>query len=257
VPPAALSSQRRSVVLWQCAIAAVLVAGWEAYGRFVDDTWFSRPSLILARIVSWSMDDLIVHIGTTLGEMAGGLAIGVPLGVLFGLVLGRLPTVAALTRPIIFGLYSVPLVTLAPLFIFWFGLGMLPKIVLVAIVTFFLLFFTTFAGVQTIDRDLVASFRQLGASRGEVLRKLIGPACLAWIISGLKVALPYALIAATVGEMLLARAGLGFLLMNASQQIDMTGMFAALIILMALGVVVGASVNLFERRALRWRTLAP
>lgn len=250
------SSERRAVVLWRAALFVAIVGGWELYGRFVSDIWFSRPSAVLGRILTWASDGLAFHILTTFSEMGAGLLIGVPLGTLLGLVLGRLPVVAGLVRPIIFGLYSVPLVTLAPLFIFWFGLDMTPKVILVAIVTFFLLFFTTFAGVQTIDRDLIDNFRLLGASRREVLSKLIGPACLAWILSGLKIALPYALIAAVVGEMLLARAGLGFLLMSASQQIDMTGMFAALVILMIAGVLVGEAVNLLERRVMRWRVLS-
>jgi NitT/TauT family transport system permease protein len=248
--------ERRSVLIWRVALFAIIVCGWEAYGRFVDATWFSRPSAVLVRLWVWAGDGLAGHIAVTLTEMIAGLLIGVPLGTLLGLVLGRLPVVAGLVRPIIFGLYSIPLVTLAPLFIFWFGLDLAPKIILVSIVTFFLLFFTTFAGVQTIDRELIENFRLLGATRAELFRKLIGPACLAWILSGLKIALPYALIAAVVGEMLLARAGLGFLLMFASQQIDMTGMFAALVVLMIAGVLVGEAVNLIERRILRWRTLS-
>lgn len=248
--------ERRAVLFWRGVLLASLLGGWELYGLFVSDIWFSRPSAIFARIWTWVGDGLAGHIATTFIEMIGGLLIGVPLGTLLGLILGRLPVVAGLVRPIIFGLYSIPLVTLAPLFIFWFGLDLAPKVVLVSIVTFFLLFFTTFAGVQTIDRELVDNYRLLGASPTEVLRKLIGPACLAWILSGLKIALPYSLIAAVVGEMLLARAGLGFLLMRASQQIDMTGMFAALVILMIAGVLVGGAVNLLERRVMRWRVLS-
>jgi NitT/TauT family transport system permease protein len=250
------AAERNIVLAWRGVLLVSLLCGWELYGRFVDATWFSRPSLILGRIWLWAGDGLAGHIAVTLSEMAGGLLIGVPLGTLLGLTLGRLPVVAGLVRPIIFGLYSIPLVTLAPLFIFWFGLDLAPKIILVSIVTFFLLFFTTFAGVQTIDRELIENFRLLGATRSELLRKLIGPACLAWILSGIKLALPYALIAAVVGEMLLARAGLGFLLMFASQQIDMTGMFAALVILMIAGVLVGEAVNLLERRVMRWRVLS-
>jgi NitT/TauT family transport system permease protein len=244
------------VLFWRAVLLVAVVAGWELYGRFVYDVWVSRPSAILVRILTWAGDGLAGHIATTLTEMIAGLLIGVPLGTLLGLVLGRLPVVAGLVRPIIFGLYSIPLVTLAPLFIFWFGLDLAPKIILVSIVTFFLLFFTTFAGVQTIDRELIDNYRLLGASRAEVLRKLIGPACLAWILSGLKIALPYSLIAAVVGEMLLARAGLGYLLMYASQQIDMTGMFAALVILMVAGVLVGEAVNVLERHVMRWRILS-
>lgn len=249
-------AERRLVLLWRAALLIAIVGAWELYGRFVSDIWFSRPSAILARIWTWAGDGLVFHVLTTFAEMGAGLLTGVPLGTLLGLILGRLPVVAGLVRPIIFGLYSVPLVTLAPLFIFWFGLDMTPKVILVAIVTFFLLFFTTFAGVQTIDRELIDNFRLLGASRREVIRKLIAPACLAWILSGLKIALPYSLIAAVVGEMLLARAGLGFLLMSASQQIDMTGMYAALVILMLAGVIVGEAVNLLERRVMRWRVLS-
>ncbi|MBI1187431.1 MAG: ABC transporter permease subunit [Alphaproteobacteria bacterium] len=243
-----------AVAGWRVALCAAVFGAWEWYGQAVDATWFSAPSLIAARLVQWAGDGLAGHVAVTLGEMATGLAVGVPLGTALGLFLGRAPVASVILRPIIFALYSVPLVTLAPLFIFWFGLGMLPKIILVAIVTFFLLFFTTFAGVQTIDRDLVSSFRLMGATDGELFRKLIAPACTAWIISGLRLALPYSLIAATVGEMLLAREGLGYLLMYASQQIDMTGMFAALVVLMIAGVAVGELANLAERRLLRWRT---
>ena len=241
----------------QLILAIVMIAAWEAYGRVVDHTWSSMPSMIAVRLASWAATDLATHVSVTLGEMLLGLGIGAPLGTALGLVLGRSPLLATLLRPIIFALYSVPLVTLAPLFIFWFGLGMTPKIVLVAIVTFFLLFFTTFAGVQTTDRDLIANFQLMGASRYELFRKLIAPACTAWILSGIKIALPYSLIAATVGEMLLAREGMGFLLMQASQQIDMTGMFAALFVLMAAGVAVGEFANACERRLLRWRSPNP
>ena len=242
-----------TVLTWQLAIAAVILVSWELYGRFVDANWLSRPSDIALRIVQWAASDLVVHAAVTLGEMAAGLAIGVPLGTLLGLILGRMPLAAALLRPIIFGLYSVPLVTLAPLLIFWFGLGMTPKIVLVAIVSFFLLFFTVFSGVQNTDRDLISTFELLGATRREVLTKLIAPSCMAWIFSGLRIALPYALIAAVVGEMLLSRQGLGYLLMQASQQIDMTGVYAALVVLLVAGITIAAVANAIERRMLRWR----
>lgn len=252
--PLSRNDHRTATVLaCQLAIAAVVLVGWELYGRFVDANWLSRPSDIAARIAEWAAGDLAIHAAVTLGEMAAGLAIGVPLGTLLGLILGRMPLAAALLRPIIFGLYSVPLVTLAPLLIFWFGLGMTPKIVLVALVSFFLLFFTVFSGVQNTDRDLISTFELLGATRREVLTKLIAPSCMAWIFSGLRIALPYALIAAVVGEMLLSRQGLGYLLMQSSQQIDMTGVYAALLVLLAAGVIVAGIANAIERRMLRWR----
>jgi NitT/TauT family transport system permease protein len=234
-------------------LALALLVGWEAAGRLIDPTWISAPSLIAARLALWARQDLAVHLATTLGEMAAGIAIGAPAGVLVGIFLGRSPTLAALLRPVIVGLYSVPLVTLSPLLILWFGLDMEPKIVLVSIVVFFLVFFNTFSGVQAVDKDLVATLRLMGASPREEFRKLILPASSAWILSGLKIALPYALIAATVGEMIAARRGVGSLITSAASQIDMTGLIAALFVLMVIGVLVGEGAGALEARLLRWR----
>jgi NitT/TauT family transport system permease protein len=238
VAPVASATITRDRIL----LAVVLLAAWELYGRFVDATWISEPSLIALRLVKWAAGDLVVHLATTLAEMAVGLAAGVPAGILLGLVLGRAPLTAALLRPLIVTFYSVPLVTLAPLLILWFGLDLEPKIVLVGVVVFFLVFFNTFSGVVAVDRDLVAGLALMGASRGETFRKLVLPAALPWILSGLKIALPYALIAATVGEMIAARRG-------------MTGLYAALVVLMAVGVAVAEGANALEARLLHWRAL--
>lgn len=247
------TADERFILLGRIILMLTLLIGWELVGRFVDPTWISMPSLIATRLVEWAGDDLAVQAATTVAEMAMGLAIGVPAGVLAGIVLGRSPLLARLLRPIIVGFYSVPLVTLAPLLILWFGLDMEPKVVLVAVVVFFLIFFNTFSGVQAIDKDLIDNFTLMGASRREEFRKLILPAASAWILSGLKIALPYALIAATVGEMIAARRGLGFLVTRSASQIDMTGLYAALIVLMLIGMAIGAGANALEAHVLRWR----
>jgi NitT/TauT family transport system permease protein len=247
------TADERFVLLGRIILMVGLLIGWELAGRFVDPIWISMPSLIAARLIRWAGDDLVLHAATTVAEMAMGLALGVPAGILAGILLGRSPLLATLLRPIIVALYSVPLVTLAPLLILWFGLDMEPKVVLVAVVVFFLIFFNTFSGVQAIDRDLVASFALMGASRREEFQKLILPAASAWILAGLKIALPYALIAATVGEMIAARRGLGFLVTRSASQIDMTGLYAALIVLMLIGVAIGAAANALEAHVLRWR----
>ena len=242
----------RALLAWRIAVAVLLLAGWEAAGR-VDSTWISTPSLVAERLGSLLLGDLAMHVGTTLLEMAAGLLIGVPIGVTVGLILSQMPLTASLLRPFIVLLYSVPLVTLAPVLILWMGLDLEPKIFLVAAVSFFLLFFTTFTGAQRIDPDLLAALRLLGAGRRETFRHVLLPASTAWIIAGLRVALPYAIIAATVGEMIAARRGVGFLLTEAAAQIDMTGLYAALAVLMAMGVAIAAGTDRLERRLLRWR----
>jgi len=249
---ASLPRQVDSVLLGRLGLLAALLLAWEWLGR-ADEAWLSRPGLVAARLLGWMGGELWPHLATTLAEIAGGLLLGVPLGALCGLVLGRRPVLAALLRPLVVAAYSVPLVTLAPLLILWFGLDMAPKVVLVAAVSYFLLFFTAFAGVQALDEDGVAGLVLMGATRGEVLRKLVLPASLAWLLSGLRVALPYALVAATVGELIAARRGVGALLSQAASQIDMTGLYAAILVLMALGALMAAGAARLEAHLMRWR----
>lgn len=242
-----------SVVFWQLLVGILLLAAWEAFGRLHGAEWTSEPSLIVARLARWAGGDLYIHVGTTLAEVIIGLSVGSALGALAGLLLGRSPVSAGILRPIVVAFYSVPLVSLAPLFIMFFGLDMLPKIVLVTIVCFFLLFFNTFAGATMVDRDLIAQVELMGCTRREIFQKVVAPACAVWIIGGVKLALPYALVAATTGEMLAARRGVGFLLSDAASQFDMTSLYAALFILMLLGLVVAEAAAWAERYLLRWR----
>jgi NitT/TauT family transport system permease protein len=244
------------IVLWQIAVGFVLLGAWEAIGRVSGGAWTSRPTLIAAKLAVWLQGSIYPHVATTLAEVITGLIIGSLLGALAGLLLGRSPIAAGILRPIVVAFYSIPLVALAPLFIMFFGLDMLPKIVLVSIVVFFLLFFNTFAGASSVDHDLIAQVELMGSTRRELFQKVVAPACMAWIIGGIKTALPYALVAATTGEMLAARRGLGFLISDAASQFDMTSMYAALFILMLLGLLPSELAASGERHLLGWRHAA-
>lgn len=241
------------VNIFRIVVALVFFGTWELFGRFVDATWTSRPGLIAVRIVDTLPDTLANDIGVTLTEIFAGHMIGLPAGVLAGLVLGRLNFVAALLRPVIVAINSIPAVALAPLLIMWFGLGLAPKIALAALVVFFIIFFNTFSGAQSVDKDWIMTLELMGATRRERFQKVIAPACLAWILSGLKSALPYSLIAATVGEMMLARSGVGHIITTSATSYDMTGIYTALVVLMVLGGALSMLSNQLERRLLRWR----
>lgn len=249
-----VSDEYRKILAWRIGVAILLLGLWEAIGCLIYGTWISQPTLILNRLGDWAVGTLPLHISTTIIEMVFGFGIGVPGGIVVGLLLGRSPLLGALFRPIIVLFYSVPLIALAPLLILFFGLDMEPKIVLVAVITFFLLFFNTFSGVQAVDKDLIAIFQLMGANRREQFQKVIAPACTAWILAGFKIALPYSLVAATVGEMLMARRGLGFLLTRAAGQFDMTGVYTILVILMVIGILIAEAVTRLEGWLLRWRS---
>jgi len=241
------------VLAAQIALGVVLVAAWEWTGRTYGSTWTSLPSLIAVRLVEWTGRTLAVHLGITLAEIAIGLVLGVTAGVALGLALGQSLVFGTILRPVVVGLYSVPIVTMAPLLILWFGLDMAPKIVLVAISSFFLLFFSTFAGVRGIDRDMILGLRQMGATKAELFRTVGVPGAMPWIVSGVKIALPYSIAAAVTGELLAARLGMGALLSQAAAQFDMTGLYAALFVLMLVGIAASAGMARIEKRLLRWR----
>jgi NitT/TauT family transport system permease protein len=245
---------QRSTFLWQVAFGIGLLLAWYACGLVFGVAWISSPVLVARKLAAWLMTGSIyLHVMTTLTEMIVGLIIGVVLGVLCGLLLGMSRLVATVLRPIIFAIYSVPLISLAPLLIMIFGIDMLPKIVLVATVVFFLVLFNTMKGVEMVDPDMVDVLKVMGAQWHESFRKVLLPGCMVWILSGVKVALPYALVAATVGEMMAARRGLGMLLSDFGQKFDVTAIYALLLILTVLGLLVAEAGTWVEGSLLRWR----
>lgn len=244
------------IVVWQVGVGIGFLSGWEALGHTASGEWTSRPLLIGQRLLAWFSGPVYPHLAATAIEVVAGLLIGVLTGSLAGLLLGRAPVLAVVLRPIIVAFYSVPLVALAPLFIMFFGLDILPKLILVSIVVFFLMFFNTFTGAGQVDEDQIAAVRLMGATPRENFLKVVVPACMVWIIGGVRIALPFALVAATTGEMLAARRGIGFLLSDAANQFDMTGLYAALVILMLLGLAISEAAARMERRLLRWRDAA-
>lgn len=247
-------SIQRSTLLWQIAFGVALLLAWQAFGLVFGVAWVSSPALVARKLGVWLLDGAIYsHIMTTLTEMVVGLIVGVVLGALCGLLLGMSRMVATVLRPIVFAIYSIPLISLAPLLIMIFGIDMLPKMVLVSTVTFFLVLFNTMKGVDMVDPDMVDVLKVMGAKWHESFRKILLPGCMVWILSGVKVALPYALVAAVVGEMMASRKGLGLLLSDFSQKFDVTSVYAVLIILTVLGLLVAETGARLEGWLLRWR----
>lgn len=234
---------------------AALLILWEAVARLVSDRWVSSPLAIAQRLAEWITGELWANLLVTCTEIVSGLAIGLPLGIAIGMLLGRSVRAAAVFRPFIVLLNSLPIVALTPLLIMWFGLGMEPKVVLVAFVSFLLMFFNAFSGARAVDQGLLDSLELMGATGAERFVKVVVPSSLTWTVAGLRNALPYALIAAVIGEMMLSRNGLGHMITEAAQQFDMTGIYAALFVLMILGGLVNEATTLFENRLLRWRHL--
>ena len=141
----------------------------------------------------------------------------------------------------------------APLLVIWFGIDIASKVVLAATLVFFLTFFTTLSGIRSVDPALVDVARVVGANERQIFRYVMLPGAAAWVINGLKMSLPYALIGVIVGEFLVASSGLGYRLNFYSTSYNTNGTFAMLLVMMALMMGLNALMVLVERYALRWR----
>lgn len=241
-------------ILWlRLVVLTVGLVGWESVSdRLLPAFYISRPSAIVQRATEALIGgSLYPHLTVTVVEMTVGFAIGLPLGIVVGLMLGASSFAARVWQPFIVLVYSIPLLALAPLFILWFGVALMPKIVLVSVSVFFFIFFNTYTGARELDHELVASLRVMGATWREVFWKVTLPASVVWIFTGVKIAAPYALAGAVVAEMLVSRSGLGLLLMQAAQMNDMAGLYFILLVIMALGIVVSDVTDRSERLILR------
>jgi NitT/TauT family transport system permease protein len=253
--PSLRRGEWRSILGWRLAIVVVGLSVWQyASGRLIKTFWISRPSDIWQQLADWVVTgDLWIHLQATLIETIMGFVFGAVAGILVGLALGLNRRLAAVLDPFIVALYSLPKIALAPLFILWFGVGLTSKVVLATFVVFFLVFYNTYAGTLAVEAELVDVLRLMGASRGQIVRKVILPSALIWIFTGMKSSVPYALIGAVVGEMMASNKGLGYLIQAAAGQYDTAGVFAALFVLMIIATGLHELLKQSERVMLRWR----
>jgi NitT/TauT family transport system permease protein len=252
----ALAERRRELLVWQLALAAVVLMAWEwaTASTLLDPFFFSRPSDIARRLANWlATGSLWVHVSTTFTEAVLAFAIGGVLGVVLGLALAVVPVLSALLEPYIRIANALPRVVLAPIFLLWFGLGIWSKVALGVTVVFFIVFFNTYRGVRDVNRTILDNARMLGASRTQVIRHVLVPSALTWIFSSLQISVGMTIVAVVVGEYMGSSRGIGYLIAQAEGIFDTTGVFAGMVVLAAWVLVVGAVMGRVERRLLRWK----
>lgn len=216
--------------------------------------FFSRPTLVAQRLYELFVGgEIYRHLLVTLQEVLVGYAIGAALGLVLGFVFGRSRLLSKIFQPFIIGLYSIPKIALAPLFIVWFGLGVESKIAIVVLATFFLVFFNTYSGLLNVNEELVQLARLMKASWAQTVARVILPASAGQIFIGLKTAVPYAVIGAVIGEYIGADQGLGYFVLYSSQTFDAPSLFAGIIILVALVFAANVILGAVERRVMGWR----
>lgn len=276
-----MQHNRLHIVFWQLVILVVTFGVWEwgfdltkallpkaLVPSILDPYFISKPTAIwksflklgcftdkagFAACFNANPNNLWLATVVTVKNMWWGFLWGTSLGVAAGLVLGRSAYLSKIFEPFVVAINSIPRIALVPLIILMFGLGDLSKIVTAGIVVFFVVFFNTFEGTRSVDRDQIAAARLLGASELTVLRTVVIPSALAWVFASLTPAVSFALIGVIVGEFIGAERGLGKLIIEAEARANAAEMMVAIFVMMIVGIVLAFIVRRVQAYLLRWQ----
>jgi NitT/TauT family transport system permease protein len=240
--------------LVRAASAVVVLLLWEIFGRQVNPLFLSYPSaiarafaqlLLAGEIQRQAVGSLqVFFVG-----LSGALIVGIPLG----LLMGRYRLAEYLLDPYVYAFDATPRVALIPVLLLWFGLGNGSKIAVVFLSGIFPVVMNTFGGVRTVSANFVDVGRAYGAGEGKLFTKIILPAALPFVMTGIRLAVGRALIGIITAEMFTAVTGLGALLIRYSSALATDKFFVPVIFLALLGVVLSSAVEKLQKRLAPWK----
>ena len=255
-------ARRRRYRGWYRLLSPVaVVAGWQLLcsaglipaDKLPPPTTVWHTAVTLVTTSSPAYGTLQNAMLVSLERMAIGFVIGGTVAVLLALVAGLSRLGENTIDPLLQIVRMLPLFGLIPVFIVWFGIGELPKIILIALGAAIPLYLNTFAGIRSVDAKLGEVGQVLRLTRGEMIRHVILPGALPQALTGLRQSLGVAWLALVVAEQVNANAGLGFMISQATQFLRNDVILVALAVYAVLGLITDGLVRLLERRALAWR----
>jgi ABC-type nitrate/sulfonate/bicarbonate transport system permease component len=246
-------------------LVGVILLIWEGYVRLagLDPITLPAPSRVLGSL--WDFRETAAgHLVPTLVEAAVGCALSVTLAIGAAIALDRWELARRAVEPLLVTSQTIPIVAIAPLFVIWFGFGLLPKVLIVVLVTFFPVVIALLDGFGRVDPDAMTLMRSIGATQGQTFRWLRWPSALPALFTGLRISVVYAVIGAIFGEYVGATQGLG-IWMKLSQNTFRTDLvFGAILLTAVVSVALYVGVGLVERVVVPWSpamraraTLAP
>lgn len=240
------------------ALIGAALLGWEITAR--SGLWSPLLFPSLARIAYEfvqfvSQADRLMDVWYSLYRALGGFALAAAAGVAVGMVMGRSAFVAALLDPLFSGTYAVPKLALFPIFVFVFGIGSLSKVALVFLECLYPIVIVTCHGARDVNRVLIWSAQNMGASGGEVLRRIVIPATAPFIFAGFRVALPVALIVVVITEMISSADGLGYQVIYAMSSLKTDRMLAVVVVIATLGWLLDKLLVVVRDRLVYWEKL--
>jgi len=240
------------------ALVAVAAIAWEAAARSGHWSRLLFPSLtsVLSELVAFfTSSAMLMEAWVTLERALGGFALAAVVGILLGVVMGRSKLAAGLLDPLFSGTYAVPKLALFPIFIFVFGIGSLSKVALVFLECLYPIVIMTCAGAREVNRALLWSAQNMGASRGATLARVVVPASAPFIFAGLRIALPIALIVVVITEMVSSADGLGYLVIYSLSSLKTDRMLAVVLVIAALGWALDRLLVMLRDRLVYWEKL--
>jgi putative hydroxymethylpyrimidine transport system permease protein len=241
-----------------CVILALLGAwelaahlDWVSNALNIEDFLIPAPTDIATSL--WEDRSLLLSDGwVTLQEVLLGFAIAAVAGVAFALLIHLSETARRAVYPLLVASQTVPIVILAPILVVWFGFGLTPKLVIVALICFFPITVNMLDGLRSVDPELTKMMRSLGAGRVQRLWRVEIPASLPYAFSGARVAITVSVIGAVFAEYVGSSEGLGHLINQAQAQLLTARSFAAVVVLSAMAIALFGLITLIERKLVTW-----
>jgi NitT/TauT family transport system permease protein len=233
----------------------VVLVIWEVVVQIglLDRRFFPPPSTVMR--VFWELlrsGELITHLAISLQRIVAGFVLGAIPGVLLGLLMGRSRIIRAIIDPIVAALYPIPKISLLPLILLIFGLGETSKVVTIAIAGFFLVLITTAHGVMQIDPIFLLAGQNYGARGWKLFTKVILPASLPSIFTGLRLSLGISLLIVVAAEFVAANHGIGYLIWISWATLSVGEMYVGLVVIATLGLIFTGGLERLIRRLMPW-----
>jgi ABC-type nitrate/sulfonate/bicarbonate transport system permease component len=241
------------IVITSLSVAA-LIALWEIFGRQVNPIFGSYPSAIAVAFVDLARSGkLLTALSQSLQPFVVGYGLAIIAGVPIGLIIGRYRTMEAAFGIYVTAGYAMPLVALVPLLVLWLGLGFAVKVAIVFLMSLFPICINTWLGVVAVPKTLIEVGKSFVAPNHVILRRIILPATLPYIMAGIRLAVGRAVVAMVIAEFFTAISGLGAIIINSANNFDTATMFVPIILLMVMAIGLNSLIGVVERWVAPWQ----
>lgn len=257
VPTTSLKKIRRipPAITYPSFTLIIILAIWELCGRLnlIDPFMFSWPSKILIKIWEFTFSgEVFKHLAISAIEVGLGFTMSL-IGIPIGLMMGYWKKLELAFDPFVTALYTTPMIALTPLFVLWFGLETLSKVMMVFALSIFPILINTMSGVKMTDLSLIKAARSYGASEFQMFKEVIFPSALPLMITGIRLAIGRALIAVVVAEMLAGNIGIGYAIRHSSELFQTAEYLGYVVVLMIISVLLTELLKIIEKKLAPWR----